>query len=176
MKYLIWSLINTGLILYFFVICYRAIKLIKEKYGLLTSLFLVIGLLSFASQSSDVNNQVNISASQRKIWTFYSDTIIEPNSVTIKNCEVEKSLSFRLILNVTYGLDKRTKQNIPINASSFPTGFIAGFKWVPTVISVETNENNRGLNCAVTGILEWKLLGLTIYSQSKALSGLIEIK
>ncbi len=174
MNYLIWSLINIGLIIYFFIICYRAIKLLKEKFGLLTSIFFVIGLLSFASQSNDVNNQVNKSASQRKIWTFYSDTITNPSTITIKDCVVEKTLSFQIILDVTYGLDKKTKQNTPINASSNITGLVAGFKWTPIVIAVDKNERNKGLDYAVAGILEWKLFGLTVYSQSKSFSGFIE--
>ena len=132
-------------------------------------------LLSFAGQSDDVNNQVIKNTSRIKIWTFCSDDKVEPNTIN-KDCVIEKLSVFQINLGLTYGLDKVTKQNVPINAYSITTGLIAGFKWMPSMISVIKSENNKGFNCYVNGTLEWKLFGMTIYSQPKALSGFIETK
>lgn len=172
MKYLIWSLINTALVIYFFVICYRAVKLIKEKFGVVTAVFFTIGLLSFACQSNNEDKNTH----QREMWTFNTDTITETSTIRMRNCYAEKSPSFQINVSVTYGLDKRNKQNVPINAYSTVSGLVSGFKWRPNSISVYKSKKETGLDCAMAGILEWQLFGLTIYSQSKALSGFIETK
>ena len=44
MLYLIWGLLNLGLVIYFLVICFRATKLVKEKIGLFAAVFFVLGL------------------------------------------------------------------------------------------------------------------------------------
>ena len=48
---LIWGIFNGILLLYFIVICFKSVKLVKEEIGFLASLVFVLGLLSFMSNS-----------------------------------------------------------------------------------------------------------------------------
>ena len=52
---LIWGIFNGILLIYLIVICFKSVKLIKEKIGFLASLIFVLGLLSFMSKSNDKN-------------------------------------------------------------------------------------------------------------------------
>lgn len=74
-------------------------------------------------------------------------------------------------LGIKYGKDKQSQINILISASSSTTGFISGTKWKPiSIIINKTNDNNK-FEYFVEGVVEWKLLGATIYSQSKVYKG-----
>ena len=53
---LIWGILNIALLLYFFVICFKVIKLIRENLGLLATLIFAIGILSFVSKPNKEKN------------------------------------------------------------------------------------------------------------------------
>lgn len=52
MMYLIWGLLNIGLLIYFLSICFKVTKLIREKMGLFITVFFVLTLLSFIGNSN----------------------------------------------------------------------------------------------------------------------------
>lgn len=166
MLYLIWTILNFGLFLLFIIICFQATKLVREKLGLVTSIVFAFGLLSFVNSSSSGNNQV------RK-WNFTTEDEIMSNTTNYSNITIDKTLISTIALGVLYGKEKTSNKNVGIEANSSLFGFLGGHNWKPQFISVEATPAEGKLKYYVTGLLEWKSLGTTIYSQSKIYSGII---
>ncbi len=174
MIYLMWGLINIGLLLYFIFICFRATRLIREKLGLFASLIFVFGLLSFIGSCN--NNHHKLNPNNAGTWQFNSEDNSIDNSTNGVDVDLEKTLISKYSLAIVYGEDKKTKLNFPIKAYSTTNGFISGTKWLPISINVNKTDDNKKFQFLVQGIIEWKLLGTTLYSQAKLYRGFAQIK
>ncbi|MEP7318285.1 MAG: hypothetical protein ABI921_06080 [Panacibacter sp.] len=172
MTYLLWGLLNIGLFLFFIVICFKATKLIREKVGLFASIIFVFGLLSFVGHTNNDKDNKEPKSNQIKTWKFISEDSLKNNDTYLLDIDLEKTLVSKYELGIKYGKDKQKQINIPISAYSSTTGFISGTNWKPVSIIInKTNENNK-FEYSVDGIVEWKLLGATIYSQLKEYKGI----
>lgn len=173
MIYLIWSIINFGLIIYFFKICYNAIKLVKEKMGLFSAIFLVFGFLSFLSLANSSNpNESN--SDLFNSWEFASkDTLSNKGMLSIK-IELEKNLVSTKYLRIQYGKDVHGKINIPQSASTSESGFSSGgATWEPSSVKVFNASDKDEFEYYVDGIVCWRLLGATFFTQSKDFKGIV---
>jgi hypothetical protein len=171
MTYLLWGILNIGLLLFFIVICFRATKLIREKIGLFASVIFVLGLLSFISGSgNDDNRQPN--SSQIKTWEFNKEKNLNTNETHLLNISLEKSLASENVLVIKYGQERQQKSKIPISAYSDMTGLRSGTTWNPSIIVVNKTTDNNKFEYFVSGVVKWKLLGATIYSQPKDYMGI----
>lgn len=174
MIYLLWSLLNIGLFLFFLVICFNATKLIREKFGLFASLVFVFGLLSFIGKSShDDNKQAN--SNQIKTWELTPESSINQNRTHLLTHSLGKTMVSETLLGIKFGQDSLGRKNVPISAWSSRAGFNAGINWSPSVIVVE-RESDTKLAYSVIGIDKWDLLGVTIYSQPKEYKGIVVTK
>jgi hypothetical protein len=171
MLYLLWGLLTIGLFLFFIVICFRATKLIREKFGLFASIVFVFGLLSFVGHSNNDNDNKEPHSNQIKTWKFSSEDSLSRNMTFFINIDLEKTLVSKYDLGIKYGKDKHGQLNIPISAYSSTTGFISGTNWKPITIIVNRTDDNVKFEYFVVGVVEWKLLGATIYSQQKNYKG-----
>ena len=54
---LIWGILNFAILIYFIIICFKAVKVIWENLGGIAALFLVLGLLSFKMNSKNENDK-----------------------------------------------------------------------------------------------------------------------
>jgi hypothetical protein len=170
MTYLLWGLLNVGLFLFFIVICFKATKLIREKIGLFASIIFVFGLLSFVGDSNDDNDKKEPHSNQIKTWKFTSKDSLNRKATYSLDVVLEKTLVSKHDLGIKYC--KEGKMSIPISAYSSTTGFISGTNWKPISITVSTTNENNNFEYVVDGIVEWKLLGATIYSQLKEYKGI----
>jgi hypothetical protein len=161
MLYLLWGLLNLFLFVYFIAICFKATKLLREKLGMLAAMFFVLGLLSFTASSNNKSTEF-------KTWKFVSADSINTNSFLI--AELNNNLISKYELEVSY--KKEGQINIPVSAYSSTTGFICGTNWKPHFINVQRTTTNK-FQYTVTGIVEWKLLGFTVYSQQKFYKGFV---
>lgn len=176
MLYMLWGFLNLGLLVFFVSICFRAAKLIREHIGLFASIVFVFGLLSFVGTSVDkdetgirVNNQV-------KKWTFKSKSEIIPDTWKYVSIPIDKTPWLSSVdLGVAYGHEKLSMKPIPLEATSTTSGFVNGHRWRPIAITVNLTATLEQLTYHVDGLLEWNLLGTTIYVQHKTYSGFIEI-
>ena len=75
-------------------------------------------------------------------------------------------------LDVIYGKDKKG-MNCPVSAFSSTNGFILGTNWKAESIMVSKTNDNQKFQYIVNGIVEWHLLGITIYTQAKTYKGTI---
>jgi hypothetical protein len=172
MTYLLWGLLNIGLFLFFIIICFKATKLIREKIGLFASIIFVFGLLSFIGHSNNDNENKEPNSNQIKSWKFTSEDSLNRNATYSIDVDLEKTFVSKYGLGIKYGKDEQGQMNIPISASSSTTGFISGIDWKPISIIVNRTTDNNKFEYFVDGIVEWKLLGATIYSQHKEYKGI----
>jgi hypothetical protein len=171
MTYLLWGLLNIGLFIFFILLCFKATKLIREKVGLFASIVFVFGLLSFVGHSNNDNDNEEPNSNRIKTWKFTSEDSLNKNATYLVDVDLEKTLVSKSYLGIKYGKDKQGEVNIPICAYSSTIGLTSGRNWKPISIIVNTTSNNNKFEYFVYGVVEWKLLGATIYSQLKEYKG-----
>ncbi len=172
MFYLLWAFINTALAIYFIAICLKATKLIRENFGRFTSIIFVVGLLSFAGCFTNKDNKGSNSNGSRT-WNFASEDTLSKNGCSLLEVKLEDNLISEYNLQIDYGKDKQLKNNIPINAFSSTDGFTCATNWKPYLIIVDRTNDNEKFQYIIDGIVEWKLLGASIYTQHKSYNGFV---
>ena len=162
---LIWGILNGFLLIYFIVICFKSVRIVKEKLGIFASLIFVIGLLSFiskpdkknlADKNIDVLNQTN----PKKAFngnSFFREITLEDN------------LTSKIGLSILVG--ENEPDLIILNANCYRSGFISGTNWHVENIEIDNEKNKKYCTYLVRGIMEWKILGITIYSEHKSFNG-----
>ncbi len=174
MMYLIWGLLNIGLLIYFLTICLKATKLIRDKIGLFAAIIFVIGFLSMCNHTStNKNNKTN--TTNNDTWTFNSIDSLNNQTTTFQREELEKNLISKYFLEITYGKDKNEKY-IPISAYISTNGFKLGTNLNAISITINKTEDNKGFKYIVVGTEDWNLLGTTIYTRIKTFKGIILAK
>lgn len=175
MIYLLWGVLNIALFLFFVVICFRATKLIRQSFGLIASIVFVFGLLSFIGHPNN-NDNVEPGTNHVKTWKFTTDDSLGINPTSSERIVLDKTLISKYYLFIQCGKDKDEQINIPVSASSSTSGFVSGTNWKPISIVVSRTDNNNKFEYFVNGVVEWKLLGATIYSQLKHYKGIVSTK
>ena len=171
MLYLFWALLNIGLFIFFVFICFKAAKLIKEKFGILATIIFVFGLLSFVGHSDDEesNNKPNTNFIQT--WNLRTSDSLAETYTSFVEVELEKTLISKYRLGIGYNKDSLTRNSIPVSAFSDVIGFQSGTNWKPVSIIVNQSTGGRTFEYEVYGIVGWRLLGMTVYHQSKHWKG-----
>ena len=164
---------NVGLFIFFIILCFKATKLIRENLGIFAAIIFVIGLLSFISNSGKNNAPNNNAKDETRKWRFYPGDSIAPNMSKFTSKVIDENLGFKLNIGVVFSEHLSTGNIVPAKASSFMTGFVIGYNWNPTVISIIPTTIKGQYVYDVNGVFEWKLLGLTLYSHIKRFSGAI---
>jgi hypothetical protein len=158
MLYFLWAIVNIGLFLFFIGICFSATKLLKERYGVLTAIVFVLTLFSFIGRSK---------VEEPKTW--------ELNATHPANAFVEVDLEETSISKYSLFISYNKDQSLtPISARTLTTGLHAGTTWKPTAITV--NSTDRKFEYSVTGVIEWSLLGITLYAQPKHWEGVVKVE
>jgi hypothetical protein len=160
---LIWGLFNGVLLIYFFIICIRLLKIFKEKMGILATLIFVLLLFSFFSKSNN-NNLADIDFENTKQPkknyvenSFFQQVILEDN--------LSSKISLSILVN-----EKDNELNI-LKANCSRVGFISGTNWVVKYVDVKKQLDENYCNYDVSGIMEWKILGITLYDELKNFNG-----
>lgn len=172
MIYLLWGLLNIALFLFFIVVCFKATKLIREKIGRFAMLIFVFGLVSFIGHSNDENQNLEPNSNQIKTWKFTPEDSLNRNGKYSLNIHLENTLVSKYQLGIKYGKDRQRETNVPISAYSSTTGFVSGTNWKPISIVVHTTDHNNKFEYHVFGVVEWKILGATLYSEEKEFNGI----
>ncbi len=167
MLHILWALINVGLSVYFIFICVKATKHIKQKVGLIAAIVFLVFLFSFMKNlNEDNNNEVRKSI-------FSDSSEITSGKTSYANLILEKTSISQYELHLIYGKKVGSEIITPIHADSGMNGWVLGVVWRPLEISVDPELKNK-LKYSVNGVVEWKLLGLTVYSQPKFYKGYVE--
>lgn len=157
MIYLLWSLFNLGMLVWFLLIAFGALKWFLKEMGMTSTIIFVIGVFSFV-KGSVVNNQ----------GKEYQLEKIE--AVGVKN--LENAVSYHLDLSYIYTKDSAYTGQL--SAKILETGLISGHGWNSGL--TYTRMQNGILNYHVTGYHQWKLLGLVLYNQDQEFKGSIKVK
>lgn len=176
MTYLLWSVLNIGIFLFFITVCFKATKLVREKLGIFATIVFVFGLLSFVGNSNNDDGNTEPNSNQVKTWKFTLEDSLDTNATFMTNLDLEKTLVSTYVLGIKYGKDTQGKMNIPITAYSLTSGFVSGTNWKPVSILINMTSDNNKFEYFVDGVVEWKLLGATIYSQEKEYTGVALIE
>lgn len=176
MLYLLWSLINIGLFIFFIVFCFKATKLLREKIGFYAAAIFVIGLLSFVGNSNNENDNKDPNTNQTRSWKFTSEDSLKSNESHLLHINIKKTLIAKYNLLIRYGKAIHEDQNIPISASSTTDGFISGTNWKPLYIRINRTNDNKKFEYFVNGVIQWKLLGAVVFSHYKTYEGIALIE
>ncbi len=80
------------------------------------------------------------------------------------------ALQFDINLNITSV--KKNGDKIPLQGFSTLQGFNGGFKWNLTALTVEENKNGE-IEYHAMGTLDWKFLGIRMYTELKEFRGVL---
>lgn len=176
MHYLIWAILNIGLIVLFIIICARATKLLRQSAGLLASLFFVLCLFSFVSISNSRKQNIQPNGAGPKNQVFVDREKFSIDSLMVEHIVLEKNLLSEYSLFVTYGRSHDTKEVLTVSALSYTVGFSCGTEWVPKDISVNVSNDEKLIHYTVRGAVKWYLLGYSIFNHMKSFSGSFEVR
>lgn len=157
MIYLLWSLLNTGMSVWFLLIAFGALKMFLKEMGIVSTIIFVIGVFSFI-KGSVVNNQ-------DQGYQLQKNEIIGTKNL-------ENAISYHLDLSYVYNKD--TTFTGSLSTKILETGFITGHGWSPGL--TYTEMKNGIVNYRVTGKHQWKLLGLVLYNQDQEFKGTLKVK
>ena len=114
MIYLLWSLFNIGMLVWFLLIAFGALKLFLKEMGMVSTIIFVIGVFSFI-KGSVVNNQEQGYQLQKN------------ESVGKQN--LENAISLHLDLSYVYRKDSTYTGQL--SSKILVTGLISGHGWNP---------------------------------------------
>lgn len=173
MLYILWSILNIGLFIYFIVICFRATKWIREKWGFLTALFFVFGFLSFVSHESEKQDQFNHPKTNGNYYIFHPKDHLEINSEHMHDAKLFVTPFFDLYLNINIAKDSTTKENVVTVANVSTEGLVGSHVWQTKDMRFDVNTNGN-IHYSIAGALQWQLFGKAIFSENKIFEGNID--
>jgi hypothetical protein len=163
---LLWGILNIAILIYFIIICFKAIKIVRDNLGGIATLVFVMGLLSFISKPNEENNKV-------KTFKIKDESIIKGDEKSIRNVfsqeiVLEKELASTILATITF---KEYDQKIRLlNAYADRSGFVSGIDWKASNVDITKNTDNS-YNYQITGTKDWRILGLGVYTQFKIFKG-----
>jgi hypothetical protein len=171
---LIWGIFNAVVLIYFFVICIKSVKIVRDGLGGLAGFVLVIGLLSFFSKEDSKNlaekniNFYNQDSSNNSTKSNFSGNSFHQDVI------LEKNLTSVISLDIYFGEEKNDL--VIISANCMKGGLIIGTKWNVHSIQVDKPKNKNYCNYFVSGSVDWRIMGLNLYSESKIFEGKVILK
>lgn len=174
MIYLFWGILNIAILIFFIFTCFRATKLLRDQYGLIASIVFIFGLFSLLSVLSYRNNNHLPVGNQDKAWTLNEDSVV--TSTTLLRTNLEETLISNYQLEIVYGKSKHSNRYLPLKTFSSMTGFTSGTNWEPVIIKVDTTADDKKFKYTVFGVVQWNLLGTTVFTQHKTYNGFASIK
>lgn len=165
---LFWTLLNIAILLYFLFISVKITVLAKKHLGSFAALVFVIGLLSFMSSSAPDNSTKNSLSVQPSSFVS-ANGLVQDEQLSTKKIKLEGSYFTKNYLNVHYA--KKLDGSFPISTYAGLEGLVNGIKWKTWNIDIKKHKNGNNFEYTVDGILDWKILGMTVYSQLKTYKG-----
>ncbi len=167
MTYIIWGFLNIGLFVFFLYACFNAAKLLRHKFGIITSLVFVLGLLSFVGSINADKDKVPPSDTNflpTKYETYHhSSTILEATPIS------------KYILEINYKKHNNSQKVTPSKIYSSRRGFVSGTTWKPMSVIMNPTNLPQRFTYNVVGTVTWHLMGISIYTQPKTYQGIVNL-
>lgn len=168
--YFIWAILNIVLGLFFLLLCFRAIRLIKEEYGRWATIVFIFGLIAFGCNS----NKNEASVQDAKQWKFVSnDSLFQGNSKgadRFASIMIEEKGVCKHGLGIRYYKDFTTREKTILSAVTTNEGWTAGTKWTPVSVIVNSIADDK-IEYDVNALEEWQLFNITFISRTKEYKG-----
>ena len=169
MLYIIWTLLNAIVFCLFLWLAYKAMGMVRDKFGWAASIVLIVGLLSFMSAPEDEDEKDTVAL---QVSPKLQSNVNQAMHSTV----LEKFPLFALHLSVVSDVQPDGKSIKPANATAAQFGLVTAHRWKLSTASVYYNPANHKLEYRVDGIISWKLLGIPFYAQSKTFTGSIPVQ
>lgn len=158
--YAVWPLLNLALLVGVFI--YMS-TLFKQYRSFRTGLWLIIVIAVIYKSTTH---------STGKSSTGRFQTMVSlPDSAQVKTYYTQledlPTFSIEQVVSLT---PVSQSDSVEISSSSFMLGFTGGFRWSASNIIIDARPGRR-LYYSTNGLLEWKLLGFTVYKQPKQFDG-----
>lgn len=176
MTYMLWTLINFAVAIFFLLICFRAVKLVREKIGTFAAFLFVIGLFAFVrKQDKETGPLVAKRDDHTHFVPIQNSVYIQPNLDHIKHTLADYvGTDLNMEVSFSKGTDGISTQVQEM--SFFFEGFVGGHNWEPISAKITLLNTKEALEYDIDGILNWNLLGINIYSQAKHFSGSVHLR
>ena len=168
MLYIIWTFFNAVVFCLLLWMAYKAAGMVREKFGWAASLLLIVGLLSFM-QAPEEKEEKNVLFLQS---AYPSNS--NPNQVH-HSTVLEKYPLFTLHLDVSCNVMPGGKSLQPAKVIADQYGLVTAHNWTLQDASVYYNIAKQQLEYKVYGTVDWKLLGIPFYAQSKSFAGSLAV-
>lgn len=165
--YFIWQLINIlaiiSLIIYAikFIYNFKKHKVKSISYLVVTLGFLIVSNLIIEKNSNGLI--LNTASEIGKAEATYIN----------KTINLIDALVFDVNIDVKLLID--TTKITPVKATTLVKGFSNGFDWELQNFTIQRNQDGT-IRYTATGILDWKVLGISSYSQTKEYIGNFKIE
>ncbi|WP_298140815.1 hypothetical protein [Flavobacterium sp.] len=167
---LLWGILNIAILVYFIIICFKVIKIVRENLGGIATLIFVLGLMSFIAKANVENNKIKtfeikdeskiIGEEKINGHIFTEDIILEKKIVTT--------------IGATITFKEYDQQVRIINLYTMMNGFISGIDWKASNVAITKNKDNS-YHYQITGTKDWRVLGIRIYTQLKEYKGTFKL-
>lgn len=166
---IIWGILNIGVLVYFTIICFKAAKIIRENLGGWATLVFVLGLLSFMGKKEEDNSFKSFNLQEEKKDTVQN---FMGNSY-MKDVLLEDNLATKIRATIIYG-ENNTEIKL-LKATAPRDGFVCGTYWKPSHFLVSKLDNKDNYEYVVIGSMEWKIMGIKLYTEFKEFNGKIKL-
>ena len=167
----IWGILNIGILIYFILICCKATKIIRGNIGGIAALVFVLGLLSFMGKPHEENGSSQIFDLEKE------NKGNEPKGlnrfVNSKEILIEENLTTKIAVTVLYTENKSEKELVKAMVNR--DGFIFGTYWKANHIDISKANHNPNYEYRLLGTIDWKILGIKLYTQMKEFNGIIKL-
>ncbi len=167
MIHLIWSTINILIFLYFLYLMIGFIvkgrKIFNPQFKVVSIFIMIIGVVQIVSGSNSEkkSNKIVITENyNREHQTEFKEIVLEDN------------LTFDISVSLEYSVAQN--EFVPIESNSFLTGLVSGYEWEFRHIDFNTLTSNNKIAFVANGVLKWNLFGITVYSEIKRFTGVVE--
>lgn len=164
MLYIVWALLNVLVCCLFFWLAYKALRMVRDKFGWAASLFFIVGLLSFMNAPEEKENENSLSLQEPHLILNKPDQV---NQSTV----LKKYPLFAVHLSVLCDVLPDGKSVKPVSVLAGQYGFVMAHKWKLNSATVNYTAANHQLKYTVNGSIRWNLLGIPFYTQSKTFEG-----
>ncbi len=166
--YFIWQLLNITAIV---IIAIYAIKFIlnfkKQKVKSISYLAVTLGLLIVSNLIKEKDSK------EVFVLNTISETISKQAPKIDKTINLIDALAFDINAQITCLVND--DEIIPMIGIPVFEGFIIGFDW--ELKNLTTKKVQKGkIECKVSGELDWKILGIPVYTQTKEFEGTFTIE
>ncbi len=176
MTYLLWTLLNFALLIFFITVCFRATKIIKENLGTFAVLVFVLGLLSFVSKGHIAPPPLTEKPGDPTTFQRTQNLGISPSTSYYVSEPVAKYVGSSLNMNVSF-IRRSTEDSIAASKVEFSiNGLVGGHQWEPILVQLNRTPSQGVFHYVIGGDLKWTILGIPLYTQHKTFFGLLKLK